>query len=105
RRAGHFAAAWLAGSRPIHELRVKAGSNIRYVAPSRVDAERENKLYLRSMIVKNDAILEVRLDGKVLLSARKNHVQPSEMITLTLGKAELVAVAGLPDAAVEISIQ
>ena len=86
-------------------MRVKAGSNIRYVAPSRVDAGRENKLYLRTMIVKNDAILEVRLDGKILLSTRKSHVQPSEMITLTLGKAELAAVTELPDAAVEISIQ
>ena len=37
------------------------------------------------MIVKNDAVLEVKLDGKVLRSSKKNHVQPSEMITLTLG--------------------
>jgi NADPH-dependent 2,4-dienoyl-CoA reductase/sulfur reductase-like enzyme len=104
RRAGGFASDWLEGRRPERELRVKAGSNVRYVAPARVDAGRDNKLYLRTMIVKNDALLEVKLDGKVLVSAKKNHVQPSEMITLTLGKTELAAAAELPDAAVEISI-
>ena len=86
-------------------MRVKAGPNVRYVTPAKVEAGRDNKLYLRTMIVKNDALLEVKLDGKVLLSSKKNHVQPSEMITLTLGKAELATLAGLPDAAVEISIQ
>jgi NADPH-dependent 2,4-dienoyl-CoA reductase/sulfur reductase-like enzyme len=104
RRAGRFASAWLAGARPLREVRVKAGPNVRYVAPSRVEVGRDNKLYLRTMIVKNDALLEVKLDGKVLLSAKKNHVQPSEMISLTLGKADLASVSEIPDAAVEISI-
>ena len=57
------------------------------------------------MIVKNDAVLEVKQGGKVLLSSRRNHIQPSEMITLTLGKTELSSVGELPDAAIEISIQ
>lgn len=105
RRAGRFAAAWLEGARPGREVRVKAGPNVRYVAPSRVEAGRDNKLYLRAMIVKNDALLEVKLDGKLLVSSRKNHVQPSEMITLSLGKAELASLSGIPDAAVEISIK
>jgi NADPH-dependent 2,4-dienoyl-CoA reductase/sulfur reductase-like enzyme len=105
RRAGRFAAAYLGGARPARELRVKAGPNVRYVAPSRVEPDRDNKLYLRTMIVKNDAVLEVRQDGKVLRSIRKNHVQPSEMITLSLGKAELGAPSEMPDASVEISIQ
>jgi pyruvate/2-oxoglutarate dehydrogenase complex dihydrolipoamide dehydrogenase (E3) component len=105
RRAGRFAAAWLDGARPLREVRVKAGPNVRYVAPSRVEAGRDNKIYLRTMIVKNDALLEVKLDGKVLLSVKKNHIQPSEMISLSLGKAELAPVSELPDAAVEISIR
>jgi len=105
RRAGRFAAAWLGGERPKRELRVKAGPNVRYVAPSRVEPGRDNKLYLRTMIVRNDAVLEARIDGKVLCSIKKNHVQPSEMITLSLGAAELGAIAGTPDATVEISIQ
>jgi pyruvate/2-oxoglutarate dehydrogenase complex dihydrolipoamide dehydrogenase (E3) component len=105
RRAGRFAAAWLGGARPSRELRVKAGPNVRYVAPSRVEPGRGNKLYLRSMIVKNDALLEIKLDGKPLRSQKKNHVQPSEMLTLELGEKELEAAAGMPDASLEVSIQ
>jgi NADPH-dependent 2,4-dienoyl-CoA reductase/sulfur reductase-like enzyme len=104
RRAGRYAAAWLEGAKPGRELRIRAGSNVRYIAPSRVATGRDNKLYLRTMIVKNDALLEVRLDGKVLLSLKKAHIQPSEMISITLGKAELAALTDQPDAAVEISI-
>ncbi len=105
RRAGRFAALWLDGVRPGTEARVKAGPNVRYVAPARVEIGRENKLYLRTMIVKNDALLEVKQGSRVLLSSKKNHVQPSEMITLSLGKAELATVAEQPDAALEVSIQ
>jgi NADPH-dependent 2,4-dienoyl-CoA reductase/sulfur reductase-like enzyme len=105
RRAGRFAAAWLSGERPRRELRVKAGPNVRYVAPARLEAGRDNKLYLRAMIVKNDAVLEASLDGKVLRSVKKNHIQPSEMITLSLGSAELDASTDRPDAIVEISIR
>jgi NADPH-dependent 2,4-dienoyl-CoA reductase/sulfur reductase-like enzyme len=105
RRAGRFASSWLGGDRPRRELRIKAGPNVRYVAPARVESGRDNKLYMRTMIVKNDAVLEARLDGKVLRSVKKNHVQPSEMITLSLGRSELEAMAGGPDATVEISIR
>ena len=37
------------------------------------------------MVVKNSAVLEVRMDGKVVKSLKKAHVQPSEMLSLTLG--------------------
>jgi NADPH-dependent 2,4-dienoyl-CoA reductase/sulfur reductase-like enzyme len=104
-RAGRFAALWLEGAGPGREARIKIGPNVRYVAPARVEIGRDNKLYLRTMIVKNDAVLEVKQGGKVLLSSKRNHVQPSEMITLTLGKTELSSVGDLPDAAIEISIQ
>ena len=55
------------------------------------------------MIVKNDALLEVRLDNKVVRSQKKNHVQPSEMISFGLGAAELAAAT--QDSVLEISIQ
>lgn len=104
RRAGSFAADWLEGRRPQGEIRVKAGSNIRYVNPSRVEPGRENKLYMRSLIVKNDAILEVKLDNKVVRSVKKSHIQPSEMITLGLGASELGAASIQADPIMEISI-
>ncbi|MEI6875604.1 MAG: FAD-dependent oxidoreductase [Spirochaetota bacterium] len=103
RRAGAFAAEWLGGKRPGPELRVKAGPNVRYVAPSRVDPGRDNKLYLRSLVVKNEARVEVRIDGRVIKTMKKGHVQPSEMITVSLGPSEFGDVGGEPT--VEIAIQ
>ncbi len=102
RRAGSFAADWLSGKRPRKELRIKTGPNVRYVNPARVDPERENKLYMRSMVVKNGAVLEVKVDGRVVKSVKKPHVQPSEMLTVSLGPQDF-AQAGM-DAQVEISI-
>ncbi|HWR12706.1 MAG TPA: FAD-dependent oxidoreductase [Rectinemataceae bacterium] len=102
RRAGSFAADWLSGKRPRKELRIKTGPNIRYVNPARVDPERENKLYMRGMVVKNGAVLEVKVDGRVVKSVKKPHVQPSEMLTVSLGPLDF-AQAGM-DALVEISI-
>ncbi|PKL06015.1 MAG: pyridine nucleotide-disulfide oxidoreductase [Spirochaetae bacterium HGW-Spirochaetae-9] len=101
-RAGSFAAAWLSGARPHRELRIKTGPNLRYVNPARVDPSRENKLYMRSLVVKNAATLEVKIDGRLVKSVKKAHVQPSEMLTLSLGPADF-AEAGM-DAQVEISL-
>ncbi|MFZ5859816.1 MAG: NAD(P)/FAD-dependent oxidoreductase [Spirochaetota bacterium] len=102
RRAGANAAAWLSGYRPSREIRIKTGSNIRYVLPARLNPERENRLYMRSLVVKNDARLEVRLDGNVVRSRKLAHVQPSEMLSLTLGPED-VAAAGR-DSVVEIAL-
>jgi pyruvate/2-oxoglutarate dehydrogenase complex dihydrolipoamide dehydrogenase (E3) component len=101
-RAGRLAADWLDGRRPRNEIRIKAGANVRYVVPSRVEPGRDNKLYLRSMIVKNDAALEIRLDGELLRSSKKAHVQPSEMLSLTLGSEDLARAAS--GSALEIAI-
>lgn len=102
RRAGTACARWIRGERPGRELRVKAGPNVRYAAPCRVGPEAPNKLYLRTLIVKNDAVLEVRLDNRVIQSRKKPHVQPSEMISVTLDPKDL-ADAG-PDSTIEIAI-
>ena len=76
RRAGACAAQWLAGDSPSRELRLKTGSNVRYLNPAKVDPDRENKIYLRSMVVKNSAVLEVRMDGRVVKSLRKAMSSP-----------------------------
>lgn len=116
RLAGSFAADWLSGARPERELRVKTGANVRYVNPARIDPGRENKLYLRSLVVKNGATLEVRIDGKTIKSMKKAHIQPSEMISFSLDPADFAragialspgaATAGSPgiDASVEVSL-
>jgi pyruvate/2-oxoglutarate dehydrogenase complex dihydrolipoamide dehydrogenase (E3) component len=102
RRAGANAAAWLSGYRPTREIRAKTGPNIRYVLPMRINPERENRLYMRSLVVKNDARLEVRLDGAVVKSRKLAHVQPSEMLSLTLAPEELSAAGR--DSTIEIAL-
>jgi thioredoxin reductase len=102
RRAGKFAAAWLSGWRPKRELRLKTGSNVRYLAPSRVDPDKDNLIYLRSMVVKNDATLEVAIDGRVVKKLKKPHIQPSEMLMVSIGPKEFHDAA--MSAQVEISI-
>jgi pyruvate/2-oxoglutarate dehydrogenase complex dihydrolipoamide dehydrogenase (E3) component len=104
RRAGGFAADWLAGKRKDREIRVKAGANVRYANPAKLDPARENKLYMRTLIVKNDATLEVKLNNKVVKTQKKSHVQPSEMISFTLGPKELGDAALGPEPVLEISV-
>jgi NADH dehydrogenase FAD-containing subunit len=102
RRAGNFAARYLRGERPSAQIAVKAGSNLRYVNPGKLDIQRDNKVYMRSLIVKNGATLELRSGSRVIKSIKKGHVQPSEMIDITLGPKDL---AGLePNSSVEFRI-
>ena len=85
RRAGRYAAQWLRGVRPSLQIHTKAGSHVRYVNPSRISPERENIIYMRSMIVKSDAVIELCLDNKVIRSKKERYIQPSEMISFKLG--------------------
>ncbi len=102
RRAGAACARWIKSDRPEREIRVKAGPNVRYTAPVRVGAGTPNKIYLRTLIVKNDAVLELRLNNRVVRSIRKQHIQPSEMICVAVEPSELEAAG--PDSTLEIAI-
>jgi pyruvate/2-oxoglutarate dehydrogenase complex dihydrolipoamide dehydrogenase (E3) component len=104
RRAGRYAAEWLLGRGPQVQIPVKAGANVRYVNPGRLNPRRDNRIYLRSLVVKNDAVLELRHGGRLLKSFKKGHVQPSEMISLNLGPKELEGLESGAAAALEFSI-
>ncbi len=102
RRAGQYAVEYLKGEKPKTQIRVKAGSNVRYINPGKLNVRRDNKVYLRSLIVKNDAVLELKVDNRVIKSIKKGHVQPSEMINLSIGPKELEMFG--PDSVIEFSI-
>ncbi len=87
--AGQRAIAYLSGERSLTQFRIKAGSNVRYITPSRLDPLQTNQVYLRSLIVKNDAILEFSSDHRVIKSIKLSHIQPSEMISASLTPKEL----------------
>jgi NADPH-dependent 2,4-dienoyl-CoA reductase/sulfur reductase-like enzyme len=104
RRAGRFAAEWLRGKRPEAQVRARAGSNVRYVNPAWINPQGENRVYLRSMVVKNDAKLELRLGGRVIRSVKKDHVQPSQMISLNINSKYFPGQAAGNDSVLEFSI-
>jgi pyruvate/2-oxoglutarate dehydrogenase complex dihydrolipoamide dehydrogenase (E3) component len=104
RRAGLYAADWLNGRRPGSQIRVKAGANVRYVNPGKLNLLAGNQVYLRSLVVKNDAVLELRTGKRIIKSIKRNHVQPSEMINLTIGPKDLEGFTADPGSALEFSI-
>jgi NADPH-dependent 2,4-dienoyl-CoA reductase/sulfur reductase-like enzyme len=105
RRAGSFVAAYLEGDAPARELRVKAGANVRYVNPTRLDPDNEQSaIYLRPMVVANNAALTLSLDGEVIKRFKKPHVQPSEMIRQKLGTRLFDELELHRDSVLEVSI-
>jgi pyruvate/2-oxoglutarate dehydrogenase complex dihydrolipoamide dehydrogenase (E3) component len=109
RRAGAQAVGWLKGDlrtegRPGTQIRLKAGPNVRYVSPGKVCPQGENKIFLRSMIVKNNAALEIRLDNQVFKTIKQNHVQPSEMINVTISSKDMEKVKFGAESVMEFGI-
>ncbi|MDR1047138.1 MAG: NAD(P)/FAD-dependent oxidoreductase [Treponema sp.] len=104
RVAGRHAAEWLRGSRMGSQFRIKPGANVRYVNPGKLNPHGENKIYLRSLIVKNDAVLELRLDNQIIKSIKHSHVQPSEMIDVRLGPKDLENIRYSTESVLEFSI-
>jgi thioredoxin reductase len=105
RRAGTHVAEYLRNERPKRQYRIKAGANVKYVSPSQLDPGTENALYLRALVVKNDARIEIRLDSELVKSVRESHVQPSEMIRLVIGPGELGKAPASADPVMEVSIR
>ncbi len=62
-------------------------------------------LFLRSMVVKNNGVLEVKADGGTLLTRKLAHVQPSEMIRLALPPSPALAGSGAARTGIEVSIR
>ena len=102
RLTGGFVADYLAGLRPARQIRVRPGSNVRSITPARVDPLRANRLYLRPLIVKNNAALVLSAGGRQIRRIMKSHVQPSEMISVNLRAVDLADLA--PDTVLELSI-
>jgi thioredoxin reductase len=88
RKTGFFVSEYLKGKISKKQIDIKIGKNIRYIVPQKINLEIDNKIYFRSMIVKNDAILEIKFKDNIQL-INKKHVQPSEMISLIINKDEL----------------
>jgi NADPH-dependent 2,4-dienoyl-CoA reductase/sulfur reductase-like enzyme len=84
RRCADRIAAYLSGAPSSPMYGVTPGANVRYVVPNSCAPDRENVFFLRPLVVKNDAELTVRMDGQLVRSRKLAHIQPSEMIRLSL---------------------
>jgi NADPH-dependent 2,4-dienoyl-CoA reductase/sulfur reductase-like enzyme len=84
-RAGYNAVKWLRGEKPAMQIQVKAGCHVRYVSPDRIAPDRDNLIYLRSMIIQKNAEIEIRLDNNIIRRKKERLVQPSEMISIKIG--------------------
>lgn len=105
RRTGSHVAQYLAGYRPELQLRIKAGSNIRYVAPGAFNPARPEIVYFRPMVVKNNAVVQVLLNTDVIKEYKKPHVQPSEMIEIDTQQLKLDASRFHHDSFLEVRLQ
>ena len=89
-RCGEFVSGYLCGvGGEEQQYPVGPGENVKYVVPTSYIPGRENAFSVRSTIVKSPAELVVVLDGNQVMKLRLSHVQPSEMVNLTLRPAHL----------------
>ena len=87
------------------QFRVSPGANVKYVAPNAYAPDRENVLYLRSLIVKNDAELDVKIGTASLRKRKLSHVQPSEMVRLVLKPADFPTLNEAEANVLEVSLR
>src|SRR6056297_2330472 len=59
RLAGEKVGEYLEGKRPALEVKVKPGANVRYVNPTRISPDAESDIYMRPLVVSNNARLKI----------------------------------------------
>ena len=86
------------------QCHVRPGANLKYVVPNQFRPVADNHFYMRTMIVKNDAVLTVKVGEKTIKTKKMRHIQPSEMISLNLSRKELSDMDFSLDQQLEISV-
>jgi NADPH-dependent 2,4-dienoyl-CoA reductase/sulfur reductase-like enzyme len=104
RRCGEAVDRFLSGER-VKQFRLMPGANVRSVVPNYYAPERENVLYLRPLIVKNDAILSLQIGGVEIKKRKLVHVQPSEMIRFSVKPADFPALSDNQENLMEVAIR
>lgn len=104
-RCGQFVSRYLKEGLAEPQYKIATGANVKYVIPNQFSPAMENRFYMRSLIVKNKAELVVKLDGEEIKKKKLTHVQPSEMISLTLKKEDVAGATELKDNVMEVSVQ
>jgi NADPH-dependent 2,4-dienoyl-CoA reductase/sulfur reductase-like enzyme len=105
KRTGGYTADYLTRKRPKRQVQIRAGANIKYVNPARFNPDAPDKLYMRSLVVKNNAKVQISVDNVPVRTIKKNHVQPSEMISVKLREKDLEQVRFTANSVMEVSVQ
>lgn len=105
RLAGEKVTQYLEGGRPEREIRIKPGANVKYVNPTRIDPKGITELYLRPLIVANNIPLIISLNGEVIKEVKKPHIQPSEMIKISLSPRIFQGMEIGKDSEMEVSLK
>jgi len=105
RRTGAYAVAWIQNKKPNRQVRIKAGANVRYVSPGMINPESPDKMYLRTLIVKNNAQLVMKVNNTIVKEKKLSHVQPSEMVSVKLTPKDVENWTLEPDSILEVSVQ
>lgn len=103
-RCGLFVSQYLKKEENAEQYDVIPGSNVKYVIPNKFSSKIDNKFYLRSMIVKNRAQLVLSIDGREIFRQKQKHIQPSEMISITVTEDHLKDVGLNKNSKLEISL-
>lgn len=103
-RCGRYAADYLDKMVPSAQFRTEPGQNVKYLVPNFYSPDRDNKFYLRTMIVKNRAELIVKVNGTEILRKKLNHVQPSEMISFSIPSGAVDCISEHKDNSIEAGI-
>jgi len=75
---------------------------IRYIVPENISNTIDNLLYMRPMMVKNNCLLRVSSDGKIISEKKLKNVQPAEMISVKILKKDIDHLKGSDIVKIEI---
>ncbi len=82
--AGQRIIDYLEGKRVAEQGSVSAGANLRYVTPNKFIPGEDIQLFMRSMVVADDAELVISMDGNEIKRKKLRFVKPPEMLTVNL---------------------
>ena len=104
---GKAAAEYLSGKRDftVKQLPVNPGANVKYVLPNRIDAGHDTAFLLRPLLVKKEAVLNIKTGNRVIKSRKLKNIHPAEMIRVLLKASELESADRESAAELEIEIQ
>lgn len=103
-RCGDAVCGYLRGQTSDRQFRTVSGPNVKYVLPNMYTPDRSNRFYLRPLIVRNDAELVVKINGREIKRKKLRHVQPSEMVSFSIEDGDIPSLDRLANNNLEAGI-